>query len=351
MIPDQDKMDLILKAAIAAPSADNSQPWYFKINEDNLALFIDEKRSGSISDTRYVLSDLALGAVIENISIQASALGFGTKITLLPDEKANPLSVAQISFSHSEKKDFSLADAIYKRYTERRIKLKGPMPEVLKEKLLLQSRGFPDIKLYWLDNKQQYHTALKALQKAESLRFRNQYLHEELFSSICFQTGLNGICKEGLSPRFLAVEPPLWPVFKLLRHWPVMRMLNFIGMANILGFRSAVLPARLSAGIAVLAVKSNERKTILQAGRALERIWLQATSDGLCVQPFAAAGVLSLGYIELETAYQHQLGEINTLMKTLDEQSKGLIFIRMGYYSGSSQLPNGRRRPSTQFRH
>lgn len=348
MTLDKDFLNTILNAAIAAPSADNSQPWNYETSGDNLNLFIDKKRSGSISDARYVLSDLALGAVIENISIQASALGMDARINLLPDIKTEPLWVAQISFIQATVNDVHLAEAIPGRYTERRIKLKGNIPDTFKEKVIQQAEEYPEIKFQWLDNKSKYKTALKALLKAESLRFKNEHLHKELFSSICFETGLGGICKEGLSPKFLAVEPPLWPVFSSLRHWPVMKALNNIGMANMLGFRSAVLPARLSAGVAVLSVKSKDRTAILQAGRALEKIWLQATSEGLSVQPFAAPGVLSLGFIELEAQYKKQLDAIRNLMKTLDNQANGIIFLRMGYCSNQPLL-QGRRRPPQEF--
>ncbi|MDQ6646250.1 MAG: hypothetical protein M3Y93_03315, partial [Pseudomonadota bacterium] len=61
----------ILRAGIAAPSADNSQPWRFAWSEDVLDLRIDPGRSGGVSDARYVLSDLAAGACLENMIIHA----------------------------------------------------------------------------------------------------------------------------------------------------------------------------------------------------------------------------------------------------------------------------------------
>jgi nitroreductase len=61
----------ILGAGIAAPSADNSQPWRFAWDDDELDLRIDADRSGHVSDTRYVLSDLAAGACLENMLINA----------------------------------------------------------------------------------------------------------------------------------------------------------------------------------------------------------------------------------------------------------------------------------------
>ena len=73
----EDKKTTIINAAIAAPSADNSQPFQFQWQENNiLHLWIDLSRAGKASDNRFILSDIALGAVIENIAIAADELHY-----------------------------------------------------------------------------------------------------------------------------------------------------------------------------------------------------------------------------------------------------------------------------------
>src|SRR3546814_12399512 len=82
-----------------------------------------------------------------------------------------------------------------------------------------------------------------------------------------------------------------------------MTMLNRLGAASVLGWRSAYLPIRLSPGLCLLVIPSTARSDMLAGGRALQRVWLQATLDGLSVQPYAAAGVLSLGFVPVEQAF------------------------------------------------
>ncbi|NMW23015.1 hypothetical protein HFP05_00920, partial [Rhodanobacter denitrificans] len=85
----------ILSAGIAAPSADNSQPWRFAWSGDDLDLRIDAGRSGFVSDTRYVLSDLAAGACLENMIIHARSLGYVADLQPFP-QPDDELWVARI---------------------------------------------------------------------------------------------------------------------------------------------------------------------------------------------------------------------------------------------------------------
>ncbi|MEO8748494.1 MAG: hypothetical protein ABI379_12680, partial [Rhodanobacter sp.] len=84
-----------MRAGIAAPSADNSQPWRFAWSGDELDLQIDAGRSGRVSDTRYVLSDLAAGACLENMIIHARSLGYAADLQTFPRDD-DELWVARI---------------------------------------------------------------------------------------------------------------------------------------------------------------------------------------------------------------------------------------------------------------
>ena len=65
--------EYLADAGQRAPSADNSQPWIFTLEDQNLRLFIDlEKIKPSCFNVNHPAILLALGAVIENI-LQAAA--------------------------------------------------------------------------------------------------------------------------------------------------------------------------------------------------------------------------------------------------------------------------------------
>lgn len=336
----------ILDAARLAPSADNSQPWRYRWREEALELWIDRQRSGRVSDAHYMLSDLAIGACIENITIQALALGLRMDQTLLPLPREAPLFAALLRWDATTPLESPLLAAIGTRFTDRRLLRGRPPSDDCRQRLSRESASFPGVELVWLDGGPR-RAALKTIGMAETLRFASRGLHGELFSSIRFGMGRKSTCEEGLAPASLAVEAPLWPLFKAMRQWPLMRTLNRFGAAGVLGFRAARLPASLAPALCLLCVRDVSRQSMITAGRAMERVWLQATSDGLSVQPLAAAGVLAHGRPDIEPELRPRLEGIRARLAAISGGRHGILFLRMGAYSARVPARSGRRALAT----
>lgn len=347
---DRDTKEGILRAGIAAPSADNSQPWIFAWSGDDLDLRIDRDRSGRVSDARYVLSDLAAGACLENMIIHARSRGLGADVEIFPQHD-DELWVARIHFagpgSGSDGTE-PLAAAIERRHTDRRFPWRGPIPSDTQARLAAQAEQIPGQRLWWARSSRERKAALTVIRRAEALRFRSPTLHAELFSSIRFSAGWHASSEEGLAPAALAIEAPLRPGFQAMRSPAVMAMFNRVGAASILGWRSAWLPIRLSPGLCLVVTPSTARSDVLAGGRALQRVWLQAALDGLSVQPYAAPGVLGLGFVPLEPAFRRSLSGLASALGDLCAPGHGLVFLRVGY---SRSVPPGRsgRRPLASF--
>lgn len=338
----------ILGAGIAAPSADNSQPWRFAWSGDGLDLRIDAGRSGRVSDTRYVLSDLAAGACLESMVIHARSLGYVAHVQTLPDPE-DELWVARIDWRRDPGSNQTepLAAAIELRHTDRRFPWRGPITADSQARLNAEAGVIPGPRLYWPSSPDERKAALKIIRQAETLRFKSPTLHAELFSSVRFSAGWRGACEEGLAPATLAVEPPMRPAFQMMRRPAVMAALNRLGAASMLGWRSAYLPIRLSPGLCLLVVPSAARSDVLAGGRALQRVWLQATLEGLSVQPYAAAGVLSLGFVPVEPAFRQQLSRLGSALSDLCGSGYGLVFLRLGYARSELRNRSGRRAPES----
>ncbi len=334
----------ILCAGIAAPSADNSQPWRFAWRGDDLDLRIDASRSGHGSDTRYVLSDLAAGACLENMIVHARSLGYTADLQPFP-QPDDELWVARIRWRHDPEQPphEPLAGAIAQRHTDRRFPWSGPITADAQAHLNAQAQLIPGQRLWWPQTPRERNAALDVIRQAETLRFSSPTLHAELFSSIRFAVGWHSACEEGLAPATLAVEPPLRPVFQMLRRPAMMSMFNRLGAASVLGWRSAWLPIRLSPGLCLLVIPSTTRSDVLAGGRALQRVWLQATLDGLSVQPYAAAGVLGLGFVAVEPAFQRPLSRLGAALHDLCAPGYGLVFLRLGHVRSAPRGRSGRR--------
>lgn len=339
----------IHSAGIAAPSADNSQPWRFAWHGDELDLRIDADRSGGVSDTRYVLSDLAAGACLENMVIHGSSLGYVAEVQTFPDPD-DELWVARIRWqrnAEAEQRGEPLAAAIESRHTDRRFPWHGPIAAAVQDRLNAQAQRIPGPRLDWAESADEKKAALGIIRQAETLRFKSPTLHAELFSSVRFSAGWHGTCEEGLAPAALAVEAPMRPLFQMMRRPGVMATFNRLGAASMLGWRSAWLPIRLSPGLCLLVVPSSARADVLAGGRALQRVWLQATVDGLSVQPYAAAGVLSLGFVPVERAFELPLSRLASSLSRWCGTGQGLVFLRLGHARSPLRDCSGRRPPAS----
>lgn len=338
----------ILGAGIAAPSADNSQPWRFAWSGDELDLRIDAGRSGRVSDTRYVLSDLAAGACLENMVIHARSLGYVAHVQTFPDPE-DELWVARIGWRRDPGLNPTepLAAAIELRHTDRRFPWRGPITADSQARMNAQAGSISGLRLYWPPSADERKAALKVIRQAETLRFKSPTLHAELYSSVRFDAGWHGACEEGLAPATLAVEPPMRPAFQMMRRPAVMATLNWLGAASMLGWRSAYLPIRLSPGLCLLVVPSAARSDVVAGGRALQRVWLQATLEGLSVQPYAAAGVLSLGFVPIEPRFRQQLLHLRAALNDVSGSGCGLVFLRLGRVRSRLRDRSGRRAPES----
>ncbi len=192
----------ILRAGIAAPSADNSQPWRFVWSGDTLDLRIDADRSGGVSDTRYVLSDLSAGACLENMVIHARSLGIAADVQLFPSDD-DQLWVARIGWRRDPACDQAepLAAAIESRHTDRSFPWRGPITPETQARLDAQARLIPGQRLWWPRTPGEKKAALDVIRQAETLRFKSPMLHAELFSSVRFAAGWHASCEEGLPRR------------------------------------------------------------------------------------------------------------------------------------------------------
>lgn len=347
---DRKTKEEILDAGIAAPSADNSQPWEFAwCGDDALDLRIDASRSGRVSDTRHVLSDLAAGACLENMIVRGRSLGHAAELQIFP-RPDDELWVARIHWRPDPDggQPEPLAAAIEQRHTDRSFPWRGPIDADTRARLDAQATLIPGQRLYWPKTPRERNAALGIIRQAEALRFKSPALHAELFSSIRFSEGWHTDCEEGLAPAALAVEPPLRPFFQMLRRPGAMHMFNRLGAASVLGWRSAWLPIRLSPGLCLVVIPSTARADVLAGGRALQRVWLQATLEGLSVQPYAAAGVLSLGFVPVEPGFQRAVSDLASALGDLCAPGHGLVFLRVGH-SRSTPRGHSGRRPLASF--
>jgi hypothetical protein len=107
----------LIRPAILAANAYNTQPWLFELGTDRINLFADTSRSmGTMGPLRREMV-FSLGCAVENLTLAAQANGLKPSITLLPDP-ADETHVARVNLSPGSHEVTDQYLAIANRHTD-----------------------------------------------------------------------------------------------------------------------------------------------------------------------------------------------------------------------------------------
>ena len=116
----------VIAAAVLAASPHNTQPWSFTVRGDVIDMFADPARGTGSVDPFSRERDVGLGAALENLTVACGPRGYRPATTLLPDGAAGP-RVAEIVLSPVAPRPDPLVDAIDRRHTNRGPYLPDPV--------------------------------------------------------------------------------------------------------------------------------------------------------------------------------------------------------------------------------
>ncbi|MDI4631720.1 hypothetical protein J7U46_01520 [Pelomonas sp. V22] len=323
--------------AVQAPSADNHHHWKLRCSADalELALAADLRQ---MAQTRRLLTLISLGAVAESLCVEATALGW----RLLPElDLGNPAVPVRLRLAPGAVEPDPLAGAaLRQRHSNRELRFTGPALDVAQQSVLSLGLGVvPGTQLGWHDGKPQRRALLALLRAAETERFANPALHQELFEAVRFDLGWSQGATEGLAPASLGVAPWERPGFSSSRHWGLQKFLNLIGMHKMLGARAADLPCRLAPHVCSIAATGSVEQGAFSAGRALLRVWAAANANGLAVSVYAAAPLYALvGATDVRADLQQRL---QAGWRELSPGATPFMVLRLGH-AAAPKVRNGR---------
>jgi nitroreductase len=108
----------LVRAAILAANAHDTQPWRFLVTAERIDLFADRSRTLGAVDPLGRELELSLGCALENLALAATPNGYAASVELLPDS-SNADHVARVDLTSGSAPISPLFEAIPRRHADR----------------------------------------------------------------------------------------------------------------------------------------------------------------------------------------------------------------------------------------
>lgn len=127
----KDQLRFLLNYAVLAPSGHNTQPWLFRVVEDQVELWADRRRALPVVDPHDRELVMSCGAALFHLRAALRHFGYRPEVHLLPEPHSPDLlarvaSGAEVSATYNDERMFT---AIKRRRTNRAPFTPGPLPE------------------------------------------------------------------------------------------------------------------------------------------------------------------------------------------------------------------------------
>jgi molybdopterin/thiamine biosynthesis adenylyltransferase/nitroreductase len=287
--PVPDAVRFILDRAILAPSGGNCQPWRFVLDGDAVEVHLDRSRSRGLLNASSHASYLALGAAIENAAIAGASLGLAAHVDVLPDA-LDPTKAAVVRFEASREQLLNgaarLLPAVERRTTNRQLGLPTP-PDASECTQLTTAAAACGAHLELLTERPALDEASTLVGTGDRIRFVSPDLHAELAAELRWSEQEAGTTGDGIDVATLGLRPADRAVLRLLVRPDTAAALR----ETRTGLSLARLARRAFDGagaVGLLRASGASPAAWLEAGRALERVWLVADDLGLAFQPMTS---------------------------------------------------------------
>ncbi|WP_158559416.1 Rv1355c family protein [Deminuibacter soli] len=283
-----DEARQLVEAAALAPSAGNNQPWKWYFNKGSLLLFHEASRSASFADVDNMASYVALGTALENIALKAGAIGLKAGVQLFPLQHQPQNPVALVHFTREQQPADELVNYIATRYTNRNNGSGKTIDTAVFDAMQAAISKVPGAQLHVLHTTEQVAAMADIIGPSEKLRLFIPQGHYDLFARELRTTVEEAeATRDGLDMRTLSLTALEAIGLRVSRDYRALDLLDQwnLGSAMETMARKGVTSA---AAVGVVTMPGFTGEDFINAGRAVERIWLTASRSGLSMQPMLA---------------------------------------------------------------
>lgn len=331
----------VLENAILAPSMLNMQPWAFHLRDDALEVWVDIPRSVLFCDPKNTNLYLSVGAVLENIVLTAGTLGYSTRLEFFP-QRHNPDYVAEVRF-RKEDHPVGHENGHYQFIPLRRTNRKRFSPRIVldESKRALEACADTGGKFSLVFRK---NRALeRAILIADRVRFSNPDLVRQFVEIVKGKNRRIGLSSQNLEPNW---ERALF--FNAVMHTWI--FLNCFGSPFLVPFYYTRKHLVNTSTIGWLMGPRSSARDVVEAGRVMQRILLEATALGIHSHIINFPLMyLEHDHIPLNTREQRSVEAMRAVFHDQFNGKEGqiLAIFRLGYAKRMSQRPS--RQPLESF--
>jgi hypothetical protein len=280
-------LDKIIDAAVAAPSAGNNQPWKWVFSKGVLFLFHDKYRSWSWGDYYEMGAHMGLGAALENVHLQASALGLKDNVELFPLNN-KPFLIAAIRFSASGLNGSTAAidveKHLYTRHTNRKLGERQKLAPAFYDQLHEVIVEFKDVNILYTEDENDLNELAEIIAECDKVRLLNELGHEEFYHELRWNKQQAEQTKDGIEVAAVDITQSEIAGFKVAGDWKAVSLLAEWEKGD--AFKKLSLKGVKSASaIVVFTIPQFTHAQLINAGMAVQKAWIFANQQGVSVHP------------------------------------------------------------------
>lgn len=272
-----DTLDLV-RAAVLAANAHNTQPWVFRVAPVRIDLFaVPARNIGTIDPLRREMQ-ISLGCALENLVLAGPPNGKVPRVALMPDP-ADRTHVARVDLSPAAVSGSSLFEAIPNRHTNRAA---YQASRSVAQATLNALRGLIDVptaNVVWFTGAGDKRAFGELVVRATEAVIADRQQAIDDYAWYRASWGEIQAKKDGVTSDAAGLSPLIRTLAKLL---PASRRQN--DESWLKATRDTQVPTAAAFGTLVVRDPLDPVQT-LQSGRIWQRIHLWATTKGLAMQP------------------------------------------------------------------
>jgi hypothetical protein len=252
-----------------------------RVDGDVIHLAVDTSRDHSLYNYKRRASLIAMGAMIENMTIAGRQ--FGVEVTTELAEAPDGLAVATLRLMPASAAHDPLFPAIARRCTNRKPYGREALAADAAAALRAAVPAGSGATLTLVDDRSAMRDVARGASLNDRLLLGWRPLHDAFFESVRWTEEEASATRDGLFVKTLELGPMERP-FKAFRSWGFMRVANIAG-ASLTAPRHSFQTFMRSAAFVLVQADTVGPMACVQGGRAAQRTWIAATSIGFSAQP------------------------------------------------------------------